>query len=42
MQELDRLTHKETRRVKRRARTLFNIVLFGLRFTISKKERRHE
>ena len=42
MQELDRLTHRETRRVKRRARTLFNIVLFGLRFTISKKERRHE
>lgn len=41
MNKLDRLTHKETKRVKRRARVLFNVVLFGLRFTITKKRREH-
>lgn len=42
MQRMDMLTKRERRKVQRRARTLFNVVLFGLKFTISKKERRHD
>ena len=36
--QVDKLTHREARKVRRRARVLFNLVLFGLRFTIRKAD----
>ena len=41
MTKQDRLTHRERRKVERRARVLFNVVLFGLKFTITKKQPSH-
>jgi hypothetical protein len=35
------LTAREGRKTRRRARALFTLVLFGLRFTIHRKQRRH-